>query len=360
MTRIEEIKTTWTAEDKMFMLRCLQLGKKGLGSTAPNPMVGCVIIHQGKIIGEGFTSPYGGPHAEVNAVASVKNKELLRSSTLYVSLEPCSHFGKTPPCADLIIKNKIPRVMIGIKDPHSKVAGKGIQKLRDAGCEVAVGLMEDACREHHRRFLTFQEKQRPYIILKWAESAEGYLAPESTARTEKPEPYWITGKASRQLVHQWRSEEQAILVGTNTVLQDNPKLNTRQWEGKSPIRIVLDKDLKIPANYAVLDGTVETLVLTQNKDRNQYVDGVRYKTMDFSQEVADQICRLLHQHQVQSVIIEGGAQTLQTFINSGLWDEARIFRGAVNFKKGIKAPAIDGHEVANRMLDEDQLTIIRP
>ncbi len=360
MTQMEETKTTWTAEDKMFMLRCLQLGKKGLGTTAPNPMVGCVIVHRGDIIGEGFTSAYGGPHAEVNAIASVKNKELLRSSTLYVSLEPCSHYGKTPPCADLIIKSKIPRVMIGIKDPHSKVAGKGIQKLRDAGCEVAVGLMEDDCREHHRRFLTFQEKQRPYIILKWAESADGYIAPETAARSENPEPYWITGKASRQLVHQWRSEEHAILVGTNTVMQDNPKLNTLQWEGKSPLRIVLDKDLKIPSNYVVLDGTVETLVLTHSQDKQKYLEGITYETVDYSNEVADQICKRLHQHQVQSVIIEGGALTLKTFIDSGLWDEARIFRGAVNFKKGIKAPAIEGHEVENRMLDQDQLTILRP
>ncbi|NAS13368.1 bifunctional diaminohydroxyphosphoribosylaminopyrimidine deaminase/5-amino-6-(5-phosphoribosylamino)uracil reductase RibD [Flavobacteriaceae bacterium R33] len=342
------------------MLRCLQLGKKGLGSTAPNPIVGCVIVHQGKIIGEGFTSPYGGPHAEVNAIASVNNKDLLSSSTLYVSLEPCSHYGKTPPCADLILKHKIPEIIIGIPDPHSKVAGKGIQKLRDAGCEVAVGLEQAACREHHRRFLTFHEKQRPYIILKWAETADGFIAPESAVRTENPAPYWITGRASRQLVHQWRSEEQGILVGTNTVLLDNPKLNTRDWEGRSPMRIILDKDLKVPHHYAVLDRTVETLVLTQSEDEEKRRDGIVYEALDFSGELASRICRILYQHQVQSVLIEGGARTLQSFIDEGLWDEARIFRGSVNFEKGLKAPVISGHEVQTRMLDRDQLTIVKP
>ncbi len=249
-----------------YMQRCIELGKNGLGSTYPNPMVGSVIVHNEKIIGEGFTSPCGGPHAEVNAINSVNDKSLLKKATLYVTLEPCSHFGKTPPCADFIVANKIPRVVVGVKDPHEKVAGMGIQKLRDAGCEVEVGVLEEECREHHKRFLTFHEKKRPYIILKWAESSDGFLAPDKSEREANPEPYWITNKKSRQLVHQWRSEEHAILVGTNTVLEDNPKLNVRDWAGNSPIRIVVDRDLRIPSNNNIYDGSVSTLVLTAKKN----------------------------------------------------------------------------------------------
>ena len=209
---------------EFYILRCIEIAQNGLGTTAPNPMVGAVIVHENKIMGEGFTSPFGGPHAEVNAINSVADKSLLPQSTIYVTLEPCSHFGKTPPCADLIVKHKIPRVVIGLLDPHDKVAGKGVKKLMDAGCEVTVGVLEKECREHHKRFLTFQEKKRPFIILKWAETADGFIAPEKTLRSQNKEPYWITNTYSRQLVHKWRTEEQAILVGTNTVLDDNPKL----------------------------------------------------------------------------------------------------------------------------------------
>ena len=200
-------------------------------------MVGCVVVHDGKIIGEGYTSPYGGPHAEVNAINSVKDKKLLSKATLYVTLEPCSHYGKTPPCADLIAAHKIPQVVIGLKDPHSKVAGKGIEKLEQSGCEVTVGILEEACRWHLKRFLSFHERNRPYIILKWAESKDGFIAPEANKRNSEPEPFWITNTYSQQLVHKWRSEEQAILVGTNTVLEDNPKLTSRNWTGKNPIRV---------------------------------------------------------------------------------------------------------------------------
>nr|WP_297788172.1 bifunctional diaminohydroxyphosphoribosylaminopyrimidine deaminase/5-amino-6-(5-phosphoribosylamino)uracil reductase RibD [uncultured Allomuricauda sp.] len=325
-----------------YILRCIELAKKGLGTTAPNPMVGCVIVHDNKIIGEGFTSPYGGPHAEVNAINAVNDKDLLKEASLYVTLEPCSHYGKTPPCADLIAKHKLKEVFIGLQDPHDKVAGKGIKKLENAGCKVTVGILEDECRGHHKRFLTFQEKKRPYIILKWAESDDGFLAPDAAKRSDNPEPFWITNAHSKQLVHQWRSQEQAILVGTNTVLEDNPKLTTRNWAGKDPIRVVLDRNLKIGSNYHVLDTSVRTIFLTEVEDASKYMEGVDYVIIDFSANLAKEICDALHQHNITSVIIEGGTKTLQTFIDENLWDEARIFKGAVCFKNGLPAPKLKG------------------
>nr|WP_299388812.1 bifunctional diaminohydroxyphosphoribosylaminopyrimidine deaminase/5-amino-6-(5-phosphoribosylamino)uracil reductase RibD [Allomuricauda sp.] len=341
-----------------YMLRCMELGKKGLGTTAPNPMVGCVIVYQDNIIGEGFTSPYGGAHAEVNAINAVKDKGLLKQSTLYVTLEPCSHFGKTPPCSDLIIASKIPQVVIGLQDPHDKVAGKGIQKLQEAGCKVTVGVLEAKCRAHHKRFLTYQEQQRPYIILKWAESSDGYMAPDTTLRANNPEPYWITNPYSKQLVHQWRSEEQAILVGTRTVLDDNPRLSVRNWTGKNPIRIVVDRDLQIPQDYQVLDGSIPTLVLTAVKHTKLYKKGVDYILMDFSNPIAAQITKVLYQQHISSVFVEGGAKTLESFIQAGLWDEARIFRGAKAFGTGIKSPKIKGRINETKNILSDQLTIM--
>lgn len=320
------------------MTRAIQLAKNGLGTTYPNPMVGCVIVHQEKIIGEGYTSPYGGPHAEVNAIRSVADTSLLKTASLYVTLEPCSHFGKTPPCADFISTYGIPKVIIGLLDPHEKVAGKGIQKLKDAGCEVSYGILEEECREHHKRFLTFHEKKRPYIILKWAQTLDGFIAPSKTARKENPQPYWITNLYSRQKVHQWRSEEQAILVGTNTVLEDNPKLDIRHWTGKNPFRVILDRSLKIKGKYHILDKSIPTLILTEVADPSTYLTGIEYRIIDFTRELAKQICNILWEFNLTSVIIEGGSQTLQTFLDSNLWDEARVFEGTTSFAKGIKAP----------------------
>ncbi|MCR9228967.1 MAG: bifunctional diaminohydroxyphosphoribosylaminopyrimidine deaminase/5-amino-6-(5-phosphoribosylamino)uracil reductase RibD [Flavobacteriaceae bacterium] len=340
-----------------YILRCIELAKKGLGTTVPNPMVGCVIVHNNKIVGEGFTSSYGGPHAEVNAINAVKDKGLLKEASLYVTLEPCSHYGKTPPCADLIAEHRIKEVFIGLKDPHDKVAGKGIQKLKDAGCKVTVGILEDECREHHKRFLTFQEKKRPYIILKWAESNDGFLAPDSSSRSDNPEPFWITNAHSKQLVHQWRSQEQAILVGTHTVLEDNPKLTTRNWAGNNPIRVVLDRDLKIDSNYHILDKTVRTIVLTEVEDKSKYMEGVDYAIIDFSKNLAQQICDVLYQHNITSVIIEGGARTLQTFIDENLWDEARVFKGSGSFENGLPAPKLQGVLQHQKKILTDTLSI---
>ncbi|MRH99866.1 bifunctional diaminohydroxyphosphoribosylaminopyrimidine deaminase/5-amino-6-(5-phosphoribosylamino)uracil reductase RibD [Kriegella sp. EG-1] len=341
------------------MLRCIELGKNGLGSTYPNPMVGSVIVTNNTIIGEGFTSAYGGNHAEVNAINSVSDKSLLKSATIYVSLEPCSHYGKTPPCADLIIKNKIKKIVIGCFDPHEKVAGKGIQKLRDAGCDVEVQILEKECRTHHKRFLTFHEKKRPYIILKWAETLDGFIAPDKNLRKKNPEPFWITNKKSRQLVHQWRAEEHAILVGTNTVLEDNPKLDVRDWQGNSPIRIVIDNHLKITKVHNVFDGSVKTFVLNSIKESTNSNENIEFLKLDFKNNLAQEICSVLYLKNIVSLIVEGGAKTLQSFIDANLWDEARIFRGNNMFEKGLKAPKIKGNKHSEQKIKQDTLTTYR-
>ncbi|WP_430425502.1 bifunctional diaminohydroxyphosphoribosylaminopyrimidine deaminase/5-amino-6-(5-phosphoribosylamino)uracil reductase RibD [Maribacter litoralis] len=345
--------------DEKYLFRCIEIAKNGLGTTAPNPMVGAVIVREDKIIGEGFTSAYGGSHAEVNAINSVSNADLLKSSTIYVTLEPCSHYGKTPPCADLIIKMGIPRIVIGLKDPHEKVAGNGIKKLKEAGCEVQVGILQKECEAHHKRFLTFFTKKRPYIILKWAETADGFIAPEPTRRGEEKKPFWITNTKSRQLVHKWRSEELGILVGTNTVLADNPKLNVREWTGKAPTRIILDRNLKVSSDYHVFDGTQKTIVCTEINDSERYIEGVIYKVLDFKNELPKQLCKVMYEEQIQSVIIEGGSQTLQSFIVANLWDEARIFKGTNNFTNGITAPKVAGPILVHTSILTDQLTIVR-
>ncbi len=326
-----------------YIKRCIEIAKNGLGTTRPNPMVGSVIVHNNKIIGEGYTSNYGGNHAEVNAINSVKNKNLLKKATLYVTLEPCSHFGKTPPCSDLIIKHQIPNVVIGCIDDNEKVAGRGIKKLRDAGCNVIVGVLESACKAHHKRFFTFHNKKRPYIILKWAETTDGFIAPKT--KNEK-KPVWITNAFSRQLVHKWRTEEQAILVGTHTVLEDNPSLTSRDWVGENPLRLVIDKDEKLSKNSAVFDELAKTIVITNNK-------------VNFSKDVAQQICGFLFKKEITSVIIEGGAKTLQTFIDENLWDEARVFTGQAAFKDGIKAPEFSGKLISEEKIVADVLKIYK-
>jgi len=324
-----------------FMQRCIQIAKNGLGQTRPNPMVGCVIVCEGKIISEGFTSPYGGGHAEVNAIAAVKNKALLKNATLYVTLEPCAHYGKTPPCANLIVAQKIPNVVIGMVDPFSKVAGKGIQLLKDAGCNVTVGVLENECQEHHKRFLTFLGKKRPFIVLKWAETKDGFMDVErKETRLADAKPNWITNSFSRQFVHKIRAEEQAILVGTNTVINDNPTLDVRHWSGNNPVRLILDKSLRIPQDYTVFDDKVKTIVFTEEARVDS--ENTRYKKIDFSRDLVHAVCEVLYQENIQSVLIEGGKKTLQSFIDANIWDEALVFIGASDFKKGLKSPVIHG------------------
>jgi diaminohydroxyphosphoribosylaminopyrimidine deaminase / 5-amino-6-(5-phosphoribosylamino)uracil reductase len=323
------------------MKRCIELSKNGLVAAMPNPSVGAVIVFEDKIIGEGYTSAYGGNHAEVNAINSVTDKLLLSKSTIYVSLEPCSHFGKTPPCCNLIIKYKIPNVIIGTVDPNIKVAGNGIKKLEEAGINVTVGVLEKECQESNKRFFTFHNKKRPYIILKWAESTDGFIAP--LTRTDK-KPVWITNVYSRQLVHKWRSEEQAILVGTQTVLDDNPKLDVRDWSGKNPTRIVLDQNNRIPKESIIFDKRATTIIISN-------------KTINYSENIASQIMKYLFDNNIQSIIIEGGQQTLQTFIDANLWDEARIFKGDTTFLDGIKAPRLVGKIINRYKIINDELLI---
>jgi diaminohydroxyphosphoribosylaminopyrimidine deaminase/5-amino-6-(5-phosphoribosylamino)uracil reductase len=327
--------------DEKYMDRCLQIARNGLGTTRPNPMVGAVIVLNDTIIGEGYTSAYGGPHAEVNAINSVANKKDLKQATLYVSLEPCSHYGKTPPCSDLIIANEIPRIVIGCKDDNPEVAGKGIEKLRDAGRDVTVGVLEEKCKNHHKRFFTLITKKRPYIILKWAESIDGFIAPLTK---NKKQPVWLTNQYSRQLVHKWRSEEQAILVGNNTVKEDNPRLTVRDWTGDNPARFVLGRLKTDIKNFNVTDNSAQTILLNED-------------SIDFSKPVAQQVCNRLFKSNVNSLIVEGGTQTLQSFIDTGLWDEARVFTGNLTLGAGIKAPKIKGKLKSQKNILNDTLRI---
>ncbi len=339
------------------MRRCLELAKNGLGTTYPNPLVGSVIVYNNKIIGEGWHKKSGEPHAEVNAVNSVKDKSLLKKSTIYVSLEPCSHFGKTPPCCDLIIENEIPNVVIGTVDPNIKVAGNGIKKLIEAGKNVTVGVLEAECMELNNRFFTFHLKKRPYVILKWAESQDGFIAPMKNIRKEQ-KPVWITNEFSRQLVHKWRSEEQAILVGTNTVIDDNPKLDVRDWKGNNPIRIILDQNNRIPKGSHIFDNKVKTIIFSNLTNANNE-ENTTFEIIDFEQSLSQQILKALYKHKIQSVIIEGGLQTLQTFINENLWDEARIFIGNSCFENGTKAPIIALKNIKKHSIGNDILIISR-
>tara|TARA_R110002012_G_scaffold6480_4_gene29841 strand:- start:44215 stop:45216 length:1002 start_codon:yes stop_codon:yes gene_type:complete len=302
-----------------YINRCIALAKNGLPAAMPNPSVGAVLVHNNKIIAEGYTSAYGGSHAEVNCIAFAKanTPELIAKSTLYVSLEPCSHWGKTPPCADLVVASGIKKVVIGTIDPFAKVAGAGIKRLIQAGVDVTVGVQEKECQEINKRFFTYHEKKRPYIILKWAETADSFIAPKTR---DAQQPVWITNSYSRQLVHKWRSEEMAILVGGKTVLEDNPSLTTRDWEGKNPLRVVIDTKGNLDKNLTVFNQEAYTLVIASTDPQL--------------------ISETLYDKGIQSVIIEGGAQTLQYFINANLWDEARVFKGNTSFSEGTKAPQL--------------------
>lgn len=322
----------------LYIKRCLELAKNGLGNTYPNPMVGAVIVCDEQIIGEGCHRQAGGPHAEVMAINSVKDHEKLQSSTIYVSLEPCSHYGKTPPCCDLILAKKIPNVVIGCVDPFEKVAGSGIKKLQEAGKNVIVGVLEEDCLALNKRFFTFHMKKRPFVILKWAETADGFIAP---LVKNEDKPFWISNTRARQLVHKWRSEEQAILVGHQTVLADNPNLTTRDWHGKNPLRIVLSNGFDAPENYAVFDQQAPTLLI------------------DAKKPVAELLTDLYHQN-VQSVIVEGGKKTLEKFISANLWDEARIFQSNDYLYQGIDRPAIQGQIVSFEAIGNNRLTFLKP
>ncbi len=320
--------------DKRYLQRCNQLAEQSLGHTYPNPMVGAVIVHQNKIISEGYHLEAGKPHAEVLAIESVKDKSLLPKSTLYVSLEPCNHYGKTPPCSKLIVESAIPKVVIDRVDPNPKVNHSGIDFLRAKGVEVLVN--EEVKKPYqsyfNKRFFTFHESKRPYIILKWAESADGYID-----GTEK-EPLAITHEVSKQLSHKWRTEEEAILVGTQTVLKDNPQLNARLWEGKENYKFIIDKNLSIPKHFRIFE---QNKVYVFNAEEELILDGVNYIRLNFDHELVSQMLSKMYEMNIQSLIIEGGAQTLQHFIEGNYWDEARVFTNPnLVIERGIKAPVL--------------------
>ena len=331
----------------LFMQRALDLAERGKGTVRPNPLVGCVLVHEGNIIGEGYHEQYGGPHAEVNAIASVTDPKLLTDATAYVSLEPCSHWGKTPPCANLLVEKGIKSVVVATLDPNPLVAGKGVKLLEEAGISVQVGLLEQEARWQNRRFFCQQEKHRPYVILKWAQTQDGFIARENF------DSKWISGTQSRQLVHQWRAEEQAILVGKNTALHDNPRLNVRDWTGSDPIRVVLDSKLELPADLHLFDQQIPTLCYTTRKsEKLTNLEWVKLPQISLEALLAD-----LHARQIQSVLIEGGSQTIHQFLAAGLWDEARVFTAPIEFERGIAAPQLTQTPAESHAIGEDQLDL---
>lgn len=338
--------------DDFYIQRCIDLALKGKGNVAPNPMVGAVIVYNGEIIGEGFHAQYGQAHAEVNAVNSVEDKSLLEKSTIYVSLEPCSHYGKTPPCSDLLIHHRFKRVVIGCVDTFSEVAGKGIEKLKNAGIEVVVGILEQECRDLNKRFFTFHEKKRPYVILKWAQTPDGFMDKNRENKTVGIN--WITQPETKKIVHQWRAEETAIIVGKNTVLNDNPSLTVREVEGKNPIRIVLDNRLELTETSAVFSEEAPTLVFnTVLSKKDKFHEWIQVEMIN-----PETILKELYLRNIQSVIVEGGKQVLESFIAANLWDEARILIGTENFGEGLKAPEIHSTHSIEQQLGKDKLIVL--
>lgn len=334
---------------KEYMRRAIDLAALGLGSTSPNPLVGCVLVKEGKIIGEGYHRQYGQAHAEVNAVQSVKDASQIQGATAYVTLEPCSFHGNTPPCADLLVRHQVKKVVIGTLDPHERVNGVGVQRLRDHGIEVEIGLMATEYRELNRRFFTFYEKQRPYIILKWAETKDGFVARKNF------DSKWISNAKSRQLVHKWRSEEDAILVGKNTAKYDNPSLTVREWTGSNPIRVLVDLNLDLSASGNLWNEESPTMIFNSKVTKKEGLhEWIQVDTANYEEELLSQ----LHQRKITSLIVEGGAKTLEGFIKKGLWDEARIFESEQQFGEGIAAPEISGNLIEEKCVDQDILKIL--
>lgn len=320
--------------DERFMQRCIDLARLGQGYVAPNPMVGAIVVYDGKIIGEGYHHKFGAAHAEVEAIQSVKEQQLLVEATVYVSLEPCAHVGKTPPCADLLIEKHVKKVVIGCVDSFSKVSGKGIERLKNAGIEVVVGILEKECRELNKRFFTFHEKQRPYVILKWAQSKDGFL--DKLRRNDEKGVHWISSPETKALVHKWRSEEQSILVGRKTVQNDNPTLTVREFSGENPIRILIDSQLQLKSEYNIFSDEAPTIVFNRIKnDKVGSVEWIKIAETD-TQLILDE----LYKRNIQSVFVEGGSRTLQYFIFGNVWDEARVIVGNTNLLEGTKAPVI--------------------
>ncbi len=333
---------------ELYMQRCLELAQRGAGRTAPNPLVGCVLVHDGKIIGEGWHRFYGGPHAEVEALASVRDRALIAQATLYVNLEPCVHYGKTPPCVEAILEAGIRHVYVGTLDPCDLVCGRGVETLERSGCQVHTGLLAEACRNVNRRFFTFHEKKRPYVLLKWAESADGFIG-RVGQRTS------LSGSIAQVLMHRWRSEEAAILVGTNTARIDNPQLTVRHWPGPQPLRLVIDRKATLPRDLHLFDGTAPTWIFSELADEHE--QQVQHVSVRFDDNLGKNILEELFRRKVLSVMIEGGKKLLQHFIDMGLWDEARIIRSRTPLGKGLPAPVLHGCPVQRFDLHTDEVFI---
>lgn len=338
------------SHDLFFMRRAMELARRGRGSVSPNPLVGCVIVHEGTIVGEGWHQRYGGPHAEVNAVHNVADQQLLRHCTVYVTLEPCAHFGKTPPCADMLVQAGVKRVVVSNEDPNPLVAGKGIEKLRAAGIDVSVGIMQREGLDLNRRFFTMIQKQRPYIILKWAQTADGFMARENY------DSKWISNVYSRQVTHKWRTEEDAILVGTRTALRDNPKLTVRDWTGRNPTRIVIDRNMTLPSTLHLFDGTAPTIRYNRMLDETRpHETCVKIDQDDFIGGMLTD----LQARKIQSLIVEGGPDTLGRFVTRGLWDEVRMFVAPTRFGRGLAAPRPVGRSTETD-IEGDRLITLFP
>lgn len=333
--------------ESRYMSRCLQLAQFAGGYVAPNPMVGAVLVCDDKIIGEGFHQHFGEEHAEPNAIRAVKDPELLKRATMYVSLEPCSYYGKTPPCADLIVRNRIPRVVIGTLDPNPKVSGRGVEILRQAGIEVIVGVLEDECRELNKRFFIFQEQKRPYVLLKWAQTQDGFI--DRIRKDSSEQPLLISNNITKQLTHKMRAENQSILVGSNTVLLDNPSLTVRNWSGKSPIRIAIDRQGRIPDYSNVMDGSISTLIFTEKEQVNKH--RVEFIKINFDKDSLKTILAEIYERNIHSVLIEGGAGILNSFIEAGLWDEANIEVSPQRISEGVAAPVLNILPVSRKIFE---------
>lgn len=340
---------------EQYMQRCLDLAKMGRYYAAPNPMVGAVLVYENRIIGEGYHEKYGEGHAEVNAFASVlpEDEKYIKESTLYVSLEPCAFFGKTPPCAKLVVEKQVPKVVLACTDPHPKVAGNGIAKMEEAGIEVITGCLEAEAIELNRRFFTSQTKQRPFVVLKWAQSKDGFMAKDTG------EPVWISNELSKRYTHSWRAEENAIMVGRRTAALDNPSLTVRHWTGKNPIRVVLDRLGQLPNTLNIFDGEAPTLIFTNSTEGKDSTEKVSFHKVDFSKEILLPILHHLHHKNVLSILVEGGPSLLNSFIDLNLWDEARIFTGSKSLGVGLSAPQLKIPPISEEKISDNLLSIYR-
>jgi len=336
------------------MNRCLELASRGAGYVAPNPMVGALVVYDNRIIGEGYHEKFGGPHAEVNAINAVSDTSLLPDSSLFVNLEPCSHHGKTPPCVDLILARGIKKVFIGATDSHRLVAGKGVSTLRENGCQVKLGILEQECRKLNIFYYTYHESNRPYIILKWAQTSDGYVDRIRTGKDE-PEINWITDQVSRTLVHKWRSEVQAIIAGTRTLLRDNPRLTVRDWPGRNPVRIVPDRKSILPSTLHVFNGETETIVFASKTGKTK--KNLEYVQLSSPEAGLQEILSHLYERGIQSLFVEGGPCLQEEFINKGIWDEARVFTGQGSFGSGIRAPQLSCPQVDTINFSESELNV---